>query len=40
MVKHTYDGASIMAGRLNGVVAHILKEAPKTHYMFIAYHIP
>jgi len=26
-----YDGASNMAGRLNGVAARILKEAPKAH---------
>ena len=27
------NGASKMAGHLNGVVARILKEAPKTHYV-------
>ena len=33
-----YDGASNMAGHLNGVAARILKEAPKAHYVHCLAH--
>ena len=33
-----YDGASNMAGHLNGVAARILKEAPKAHYVHCLSH--